>query len=85
VRDFVLEIHRKEVRYTMGKTLSEKILSEKSKSDARAGKIVIVDVDMTFAQDVTVPLTIQQFKAEVLRDCSILRNVLSSSARLLQP
>jgi 3-isopropylmalate/(R)-2-methylmalate dehydratase large subunit len=47
----------------MGKTLAEKILSEKSRIDARAGNIVIVDVDMTFAQDVTAPITIQQFKA----------------------
>jgi 3-isopropylmalate/(R)-2-methylmalate dehydratase large subunit len=47
----------------MGRTLAEKILSEKSKSDTRAGDIVIVDVDMTFAQDVTAPLAIEQFKS----------------------
>ena len=47
----------------MGKTLSEKILSEKSGSDARAGDIVIAPVDLVFVQDTTGPLTIRQFKA----------------------
>jgi 3-isopropylmalate/(R)-2-methylmalate dehydratase large subunit len=47
----------------MGKTLAEKILSGKSNSDVTAGDIVVVDVDMTFAQDVTAPITIQQFQA----------------------
>jgi 3-isopropylmalate/(R)-2-methylmalate dehydratase large subunit len=46
----------------MGKTLSEKILSEKSETDARAGDIVIAQVDLTFVQDTTGPLTIRQFK-----------------------
>ncbi|HIE16694.1 MAG TPA: 3-isopropylmalate dehydratase large subunit [Dehalococcoidia bacterium] len=46
----------------MGKTLSEKILSEKSGTDARAGDIVIAPVDLVFAQDTTGPLTIRQFK-----------------------
>ncbi|MCX6008975.1 MAG: 3-isopropylmalate dehydratase large subunit [Chloroflexi bacterium] len=46
----------------MGKTLSEKILSEKSGTDARAGDIVIAQVDLVFAQDTTGPLTIRQFK-----------------------
>ncbi len=46
----------------MGKTLSEKILSEKSGADARAGDIVIAQVDLAFVQDTTGPLTIRQFK-----------------------
>jgi len=46
----------------MGKTLAEKILSQKSESDARAGNIVIAKVDLVFAQDTTGPLTIKQFQ-----------------------
>jgi 3-isopropylmalate/(R)-2-methylmalate dehydratase large subunit len=46
----------------MGKTLSEKILSEKSGIDARAGDIVIAQVDLAFVQDTTGPLTVRQFK-----------------------
>jgi 3-isopropylmalate/(R)-2-methylmalate dehydratase large subunit len=47
----------------LGKTLSEKILSDKSGSDARAGDIVIARVDLAFAQDTTGPLTVRQFQA----------------------
>jgi len=47
----------------MGKTLAEKILSIRSASDARAGDIVIAEVDLVFAQDTTGPLTIKQFQA----------------------
>ena len=47
----------------MGKTLAEKILSQKSGSDARSGDIVISQVDLAFAQDTTGPLTIRQFQA----------------------
>jgi 3-isopropylmalate/(R)-2-methylmalate dehydratase large subunit len=46
----------------MGKTLSERILSDKSGVDARAGDIVIAPVDLAFIQDTTGPLTIRQFK-----------------------
>lgn len=46
----------------MDKTLSEKILSIRSGSDANAGDIVIVPVDLAFVQDTTGPLTIRQFK-----------------------
>ena len=46
----------------MGKTLAEKILSQKSGSDARAGNIVIARVDLIFVQDTTGPLTIKQFQ-----------------------
>ena len=44
----------------MGKTIAERILSEKSGQDAYAGDIVIPDVDLVFAQDGTGPLTIRQ-------------------------
>jgi 3-isopropylmalate/(R)-2-methylmalate dehydratase large subunit len=47
----------------MGKTLAEKILSEKSGTDARAGDIVIAKVDLAFAQDTTGPLTVRTFKS----------------------
>jgi 3-isopropylmalate/(R)-2-methylmalate dehydratase large subunit len=47
----------------VGKTLAEKILSLKSGSDARAGDIVIAQVDLAFAQDTTGPLTIRQFQS----------------------
>jgi 3-isopropylmalate/(R)-2-methylmalate dehydratase large subunit len=46
----------------MPKTLAEKILSEKSGTDAKAGDIVIAKVDLAFAQDTTGPLTIRQFQ-----------------------
>ncbi len=46
----------------MGKTLSEKILSETSRVDAKAGDIVVSDVDVTFIQEITAPVTIDQFK-----------------------
>jgi 3-isopropylmalate/(R)-2-methylmalate dehydratase large subunit len=48
----------------MGKTLAEKILNERTETDAKAGDIVIVPVDVIFVQDGTGPLTIRQF-----RDC----------------
>jgi 3-isopropylmalate/(R)-2-methylmalate dehydratase large subunit len=47
----------------MGKTLAEKILSEKSGSDAKAGDIVIAKVDLSFVQDTTGPLTVRQFQS----------------------
>lgn len=46
----------------MGKTLSEKILSEKSGKDAYAGDIVIADVDVAMVQDGTGPLAVQQLE-----------------------
>ncbi len=45
----------------MGKNLAEKILSQKSGSEARAGDIVIAGVDLVFVQDTTGPLTVRQF------------------------
>ncbi len=45
----------------MGKTLAEKILSQKSGTNARTGDIVIAKVDLVFVQDTTGPLTLRQF------------------------
>ena len=47
----------------MARTLAQKILSEKSGLNARAGDIIVVPVDITFVQDGTGPLTISQFQA----------------------
>ncbi len=47
----------------MGKTLAEKILSNKSQTDVRAGDIAIAWVDLAFAQDTTGPLTINEFES----------------------
>jgi 3-isopropylmalate/(R)-2-methylmalate dehydratase large subunit len=47
----------------MGKTLAEKILSKKSRSDARAGDVVVARVELVFAQDTTGPLTAREFEA----------------------
>ena len=46
----------------MGKTLAEKILAERSQSDARAGDTVVARVDLAFVQDTTGPLTVRQFR-----------------------
>lgn len=46
----------------MGKTLAEKILSEKSGGSCKAGDIAISRVDLAFVQDTTGPLTIRAFK-----------------------
>ena len=46
----------------MGKTLAEKILTQKSGMDARAGDIVISKVDLVFVQDTTGPLTVRQIQ-----------------------
>ena len=47
----------------MGRTISEKVLNEKSGADARAGDIVVARVDLAFIQDTTGPLTVRQFRA----------------------
>jgi len=51
----------------MGKTLAEKILSRNSSTDAKAGDIVIAEVDLVFAQDTTGPLTVRQFHESGLK------------------
>ncbi len=43
----------------MGKTLAEKILSDRSGTDAGAGDIVISPVDLAFVQDTTGPMTLR--------------------------
>ncbi|MBI4284225.1 MAG: 3-isopropylmalate dehydratase large subunit [Chloroflexi bacterium] len=45
----------------MGKTLAEKILSAKSDTEAKAGNIVVAQLDLVFVQDSTGPLTLRQF------------------------
>lgn len=45
----------------MGKTLAEKILSQKAGVDARSGDIIICGVDLVFVQDTTGPLTLRTF------------------------
>lgn len=45
----------------MGKTIAEKILSNKSGQDARAGDIVIANLDFVMGQDGTSPLAIKAF------------------------
>ncbi len=46
----------------MGKTISEKILSAHSGRDARAGDIVVAELDFVMAQDGTAPLAIRAFE-----------------------
>jgi len=46
----------------LGKTISEKILSEHAGRDVYAGDIAVVDVDVVMAQDGTGPLTVSQLK-----------------------
>ena len=45
------------------KTISEKILSNKSDTDARAGEIVEAEVDYVMVNDVTAPLAFKEFEA----------------------
>lgn len=47
---------------TSPKTIAEKILSEKSGDEAKAGDIVIANVDIIIAQDGTGPLVISQWE-----------------------
>lgn len=46
----------------MGKTIAEKILSNHSEEDAKAGDIVVADVDFIMGQDGTSPLAIRAFE-----------------------
>ena len=46
----------------MGKTIAEKIFSSHAGEDARAGNIVVCDLDFAFAQDGTAPLAIKAFE-----------------------
>jgi 3-isopropylmalate/(R)-2-methylmalate dehydratase large subunit len=60
----------------MPKTLAEKILSEKSGTDAKAGDIVIAKVDLAFVQDTTGPLTVRQFQSSGMALSNAKRTVL---------
>ncbi|MBI2305006.1 MAG: 3-isopropylmalate dehydratase large subunit [Chloroflexi bacterium] len=46
----------------MAKTMAEKILSDRSGVDAKAGDLVIAPVDLVFATDSSGPLTIRQLR-----------------------
>lgn len=46
----------------MGKTLAEKVLSEKSGTEARQGDLVIAKVDVALAQDGTAPLAVRELQ-----------------------
>jgi len=46
----------------LGKTIAEKILSNKSKQDAKANDIVVADLDFVMGQDGTSPLAIRAFR-----------------------
>jgi len=45
-----------------GKTISEKILSAKSGTNARAGDVVVCDVDLVIGTDASTPMTIGYFE-----------------------
>src|SRR5262245_13533405 len=45
-----------------GRTISEKILSVKSGRDARAGEVVVCDVDLVLGTDASGPLAIDYFE-----------------------
>ena len=45
-----------------GKTISEKILSSKAGIDARAGDVVVCDVDLVIGTDASTPMTIGYFE-----------------------
>lgn len=47
---------------TMGRTISEKILSAKAGRDVRAGDVVVCDVDLVVGSDASMPMTIDYFE-----------------------
>jgi 3-isopropylmalate/(R)-2-methylmalate dehydratase large subunit len=47
---------------TRGRTISEKILSAKARTEARAGDIVVCDVDLVVGTDASSPMTIAYFE-----------------------
>ena len=59
-----------------GKTIAEKILSNHSGKDARAGQIVIADVDYVMVNDVTGPIAFREYAKlgtdELYRDRMVL-------------
>jgi len=71
----------------MGKTLAEKILSERAGHDVSAGEFAVVKVDFAYVQDGTGPLTVRQLDAmgvEKLHDpsrCAVFLDHASPSPR----
>ena len=71
----------------MGKTLTEKILGEHAGHDVRPGEFCIVDVDFSYVQDGTGPLSVRQLDAmgvDKLRDpsrCAVFLDHASPSPR----
>lgn len=63
-RDFarVIREDRRRGLITMGKTIAEKILSAHSRTDARAGQIVVADVDYVMVNDVTGPIAFRKYE-----------------------
>jgi len=51
----------------MGKTLAEKILSARLGTEVNAGDIVVVPLDLVFAQDSTGPLTLRHLSETNLK------------------
>ena len=51
-----------EGKNSVAKTISEKILSSHSGSDALAGDLVVAELDFVMAQDGTAPLAIRAFE-----------------------
>jgi 3-isopropylmalate/(R)-2-methylmalate dehydratase large subunit len=54
----------------MGKTLSEKILSERAGKEVRAGEIIVVKVDLTYTQDGTGPLAVRRIQEMGFKEVS---------------
>jgi 3-isopropylmalate/(R)-2-methylmalate dehydratase large subunit len=52
----------------LGKTIAEKILSQRSSTDACAGDIVVAKVDLAFVQDGTGPLALRQLEESGLEN-----------------
>jgi 3-isopropylmalate/(R)-2-methylmalate dehydratase large subunit len=61
----------------MGKTLAEKIIGEHCGREVSAGEVVIVNVDLSYVQDGTGPLTVRQIeKMGIDRICNAEKSIL---------
>jgi len=68
---------------TLGRTISEKILGAHSGTDAKAGDIVVAEIDYAMGQDGTTPLSIKAFqkmKGERLKNPDRISLVIDHSA-----
>ena len=65
----------------MQQTITEKIFSEHSGTEARAGQIVECPIDMVIGNDITTPLSIRAFEEAPIRRAlaAILRASISSN------